>query len=228
MSESAPAPQTGNPPPKRRNPVELFLVRGFIVVMLILIAIEGNSWWQHRKAIAALGEKMKAVDEVPNSAAVTEADVKQLLGGKACDRSVTPEAGNNFTGASRIDVYSWFTISPLNKREIYVYYGKATKEDVNGPEVLAVQAKDEAPPAPPQMAGDQQPPPEMGPGAAGMMPGMPGPGGGRRGRPGGDSSAAAPADGQDGEKTESDKPAEDNSDDDKPKDKDGQTEKDEQ
>ena len=226
MAESNPTPQSSAPAGKPRNPVELFLVRGFIVVMLILIAIEGNSWWQHRKAIAALGEKMKAVDEAADSPAVTEAVVKDLLGGKARDRSVKPEAGNNFTGASRIDVYSWFTISPFNKREIYVYYGRESEEDKNGPEVLAVQVKDEAPPAPPQVAGEQQPPP-AGAGPGGMMPGMMGgPGGGRRGRPDGHSSEAPSAEGADGDKADADKSGDDKPGDDKPKDTD--QEKDEQ
>src|SRR5262249_34960625 len=152
---------------------------------------------------AALSARTKAVDELPDAAAVTESDIKAYFAGKEPSHSGKPEAGNNFTGASRIDVYSWFTISPVNKRDIFVYYGRATKEDKNGPEVLAIQVKDEPPAMPAQVASDQ--PPAAGAGAApGMMmppPGMRGgPGGGGRGRPpAGDNAAASEGDKADGD-----------------------------
>jgi hypothetical protein len=204
--------------------VEKIIVRGFIVIMLILVAIEANSWWQHKQAFAALSAKTKAVDESADAKAVTEADIKAYFRGKQ-PRKVPPEAGNNFTGASRIDVYSWFTISPVNKRDIYVYYGRETSTDTNGPEVLAIQLKDEAPPAPPQVASGEATPVQAGPPAGMMMPGMGGPGGARRGRPGGGESASTTPDGEKtaGDKPEDDspagdKPAEDKSGDDKPND----------
>src|SRR5262245_61185256 len=214
MAESNPTPQAAKPAAKPRNPVERVIVWGFIAAMFVLVAVEGNSWWQHKQAFAALSAKTKAVDETPDAPSVTEADIKAYFQGKE-PTPKKPEAGNNFTGASRIDVYSWFTISPVNKREIYVYYGKESKHDKNGPEVLAIQIKDEAPPAPPRIAGGEPssgPPP-----GAGMMmpPGMQGgPGGGRRGRPGGDdeSSTATP----DADKAAGNNPATDASDDDKP------------
>jgi hypothetical protein len=206
MAEINPTPQPAKPTAKPRNPVERVIVWGFIAAMLVLVAVEGNSWWQHKQAFAALSAKTKAVDEQPNAPAVTEADIKAYFQGKQ-PREVPLQAGNNFTGASRIHAYSWFTISPVNKREIYVYYGSASKEDKNGPEVLAIQVKDEAPPAPTaptQVASGGQPP------EGGMMsPGMPGGAGGRRGRPGAGDGSATPA-------TDDEKTAGDKSDGDKP------------
>jgi translation initiation factor IF-2 len=213
MAESNPTPQAAKPAAKPRNPVERVIVWGFIAAMLVLVAIEGNSWWQHKQAFAALSARTKAVDETPDAPAVTEADIKAYFHGKEATPK-KPEAGNNFTGASRIDVYSWFTISPVNKREIYVYYGKESKQDKNGPEVLAIQVKDEAPPAPAQVAAGEQPSAGPPPGGGMMPPGMQGgPGGGQRGRPPGHDSAASKPD---GEKTGDEQPAGEKSDGDKP------------
>jgi hypothetical protein len=250
MSESSPAPQPGGQPPKRRHPVELFLVRGFILVMLVLIAIEGNSWWQHRKALNALTARMKTVDEVADSPPVTLADVKTVMGSKE-PRTEQLEGWKNHVGANRVDIYSWFTISPVNKREIYVYYWKKSRkggeadqlEDAN-PEVLAVQVDDKAPDEPARLASDEpmNPPAGAGPGMTpGMMPGMSGGApagmrGGRGGRPptqGADadkedtskSETEKPDDGKaDTEKTGDDKPADDKAGDDKPKDAEGEKE----
>jgi hypothetical protein len=234
MAENNPTPQPAKPAAKSRNPVEKIIVRGFIAVMLVLVAVEANSWWQHKQALAELIEKTSAVDKVADAPAVTEADIKEYFRGRKPSRSAPPETGNNFTGASRIDVYSWFTISPVNKRDIYVYYGRETSTDTKGPEVLAIQVKDEAPPAPPAppqvAAGDQS---GAGPGApagAGMMPGMPGGrGGGGRGRPGaGAASAAATSDDDKtaGDKPEGEKSADDKSGDEKPNEE--KTDKDQQ
>jgi hypothetical protein len=217
MAENNPTPQPAKPAAKPRNPVERVIVWGFIAAMLVLVAVEANSWWQHKQAFAALVAKTKAVDEAADAPAVTEAVIKDYFQGKQPSHSAPPERGNNFNGASRIDIYSWFTISPVNKREIYVYYGSATKDDTNGPDVLAVQIKNEAPPAPsapPQVASGEQPSAGPPPGGGMMMPGMQGgPGGGRRGRPGaGDGSDASKTD---GDKSDADKPAEDKTGDDK-------------
>jgi hypothetical protein len=227
MAESNPTAKPATPAAKSRNPVEKIIVRGFIAIMLVLVAIEANSWWQHKQAFAALSAKTKAVDEAADAPVVTEADIKAYFQGKKPSRSPKPEAGNNFNGASRIDVYSWFTISPVNKRDIYVYYGRETSTDTNGPEVLAIQVKDEAPPRPPQVASGDETPAQMGPPPGMMAPGMggPGPGGARRGRPGGGESASTAPDGEKaaGDKPEDDspagdKPADDKSGDDKPND----------
>jgi hypothetical protein len=213
MAEN-PTPQPAKPAAKPRNPVERVIVWGFIAVMLVVVAVEGNSWWQHKQALADLIAKTSAVDKAPDAQAITEADIKAYFQGKQPSHSSPPEAGNNFTGASRIDVYSWFTISPVNKREIYVYYGRATKDDKGGPEVLAIQVKDEAPP--PQVASGEAPPAQGGPPQGMMMPGMQGgPGGGPGGRPaaGHDASTAGGEKASD-DKAEGEKPADDKSGDD--------------
>src|SRR5438445_13713366 len=137
MSETVPPSPTGNPPEKPRRPLERLLVRGFIGVMLMLVAVEANSWWQHKRAMDPLIRKIEAGENTPNIPALTEADVKAVLGSKNPSRTEALRGGQHY-GTSRLDVYSWFTISPFNKREIYVYYRHQEPGDKNGPAVLAI------------------------------------------------------------------------------------------
>ncbi len=250
MAESTPTPQPAAPAAKPRNPVEKLLVRGFIAVMLVLVAIEGFAKWQHHHALTALTAMMKAVDEVPDSPPVTMADVKKILGNKQF-RTEELEGWKNHVGANRVDIYSWFTFNPVNKREIYVYYWKKSqkaeeKDGVdNNPEVLAVQADDKAPEEPLKVAGDQPAAPPEGGGGPGMMgPGMMSPemmGGGRGGPPPGMRGGRPPtgdadagksdtekpdAEKSETEKADVEKPAQDKSADEKPKD--AEAEKDQQ
>ncbi len=156
MSTGNPAPQTAQPASKPRNPVERLLVRGFIGVMLVLVAVETWFWWSHSQAATALLKMTKAVDDAtPNTAAVTETDVKAIVGDKKPSRSENVRGQANSNGASRLDVFSWFTISPINKREIYVYYGFQGPNDKGPPEVLAVQLSDTVPPTTLRAAGNQ-------------------------------------------------------------------------
>jgi hypothetical protein len=237
MADSNPSPQPAAPAAKPRNPVEKLVVRGFILVMLALVAIEGIPKWQHYSAMKTLLTMTKAVDESPDGNAVTKADVEKVLGSKQPIRSGPPEPMKNFNGASRVDVYSWFTFSPVHKREIYVYYGSTSGDEKNGPEVLAVQADDNPPEEPPKIAGDE---PMAAPAGAGpgmtpdMMPGM---GGGRGGPPAGMRGGRPPtgdadteksesekqdADKSDTEKTDDDKPGQEKPADDKPSDGEGE------
>src|SRR5262249_35543597 len=120
---ASPAPEAAKPASKPRNPVEKLIVRGLIGVMIVVVAVEGWSWWNHRKALEKLFALTGAVDKAPNAAAVTETDVIAVVGEKKPrTEDVKGKPGSN--GASRLDVYSWFTISPINKREIYVFYGQ--------------------------------------------------------------------------------------------------------
>src|SRR5882724_1703222 len=108
MSESQPPQQSSRPAAKPRNPVEKFLVRGVIAGLLVLVAIEGYFRMDYGKALAALQERVKAVDN-GNGKAVTETDVKTILGDRKPSR--TEEFGSSNpsrNGAKRMDVYSWF------------------------------------------------------------------------------------------------------------------------
>ena len=196
MAETTPTPQPAAPAAKPRNPVEKLLVRGFIAAALVLIAVEANSWWQQKSVLDALLPKLKLIEVDAKAPAVTEADVKKAVGGKEPDKEKSTSGLNTAVshfGASRMDVYSWFTISPVNKREMYVYYGKAGKHDKDGPEVLSIQTDNEPPPkvVSEKVAGGDQPAPAAG--GPGMMGGGPGMMGGGPGMMGGGPGEAPPA-----------------------------------
>ena len=139
MSENNPAPPTAEPTAKPRNPVERLLVRGFIGVMLVVVAVETYSWWSQKSAMKTLLQKIRAVDEAPNSPAVTAADVKKAVGSRAPSRIEDLKGKRSSSGASRLEVYSWYSVSPFKKRELYVYYGARGVNEDGEPEVLAVQ-----------------------------------------------------------------------------------------
>jgi hypothetical protein len=214
MSTSNPSPDAARLAVKPRNPVERLLVRGFIVVMLVLIAVEGWSKYSHYRAITKLQEMTKAVDE-KNAPPVTETDVIAVLGGKKpVTEDVRGKPGSN--GAGRLDIYSWFTVSPIDSREIYVYYGLKGKADQGPAEVLSIQTKRDVPvePLTAPAAGAAN--------AAGKPPGMSGaPGAGAPGaagrpgsgmaRPGNKENDKSDAASPDSEKTPDDKPADDGS-----------------
>jgi len=216
MSTSNPAPPAAQPTAKPRNPVEKLLVRGFIGVMLVLVAVETWFWWSHKQAATALLNMTKAVDDAtPNTAAVTETDVKKIVGDKKPSRSEDVHGKANANGASRLDVYSWFTISPVNKREIYVFYGYQKPGDKEPPEVLAVQLSDTVPATTLKPAGNQ-PPENQGKGTrpGNVAPRDPG------GRGDGKNNETAAADAQDGDKPDSAKPdSEDSTDESSPDEK---------
>ncbi len=200
MSTSNPSPATAKPAAKPRNPVERMLVRGFIVVMFVLIAVEGWSKYGHYHAITKLQAMTKAVDE-KNAPPVTEKDVLEVMGGKKpVTEDLHGKPGSN--GAGRLDIYSWFTVSPIDSREIYVFYGLKGKADEGPAEVLSVQSKrdmaDEPLKAPPVAATN-------GGGAPAGMPGMGAPGMGARGSPRGAAGrpgrGAPPSGGKEGEES---------------------------
>jgi hypothetical protein len=143
MSESSPVPQQSSPAAKRRNPVELLLVRGVIGVMLVLVAVEANSWWRHKSALDTLRAKIRAVETVAGSPPVTEADVKAVVGDRLPIKKEDLKGKGIANGASRLEVYSWFTTSPIKKRELYVYYGLQGSADKDGAEVLEVEPDDQ-------------------------------------------------------------------------------------
>src|SRR5262249_7096438 len=143
------------------------------------------SWWQQKSVLNELLPKLRAVEET-SAPPVTEADVKKAVGGKQPAKSEDlSKSANRPYGASRVDVYSWFTVSPVNKRDIYVYYGKTGAQDKEGPEVLSIQGDDKE--DKPQQVASGGAAPASGPptgGASGMMPRPPGGGGPGAGGPG--------------------------------------------
>lgn len=213
MSESQPPQQSSRPAAKPRNPVEKFLVRGLIAVLLVLVAIEGYFRLEYGKVLGALQEKVAAVDKQVDSKPVTEADVKAIVGDRKPSRTEDFGPSNpSPNGAKRMEVYTWFTLRPGSKREICVFYGtKGHHEDVA--EVIAVQTDDqiEAIKAPEPAAGQGQ---AAAGGGTMMGPpgGMGGPGmrGGGRGGPPGQHDPNATNDAKpasDGDKPDADKSA---------------------
>lgn len=214
MSENKPAGQPATPPVKTRNPVERIIVWGLIGGLLVLLAVEANSWWQQKEILNSLAAKVKAAEESTTVSSITEIDVQTAMGGKKPVSSTTLKGdGQSPYGARRIDKYSWFTLSPVNKRDIYVFYGAAGKNANEHAEVIAIQPDDlvNSPSPPPQVATGEQPPNGEGGGPGGRR-------GGRRGLNNGTSDAENKPDGDkpDGDKPDGDKPDADKEDGDKP------------
>jgi hypothetical protein len=210
MSESQPPQQSSRPAAKPRNPVEKFLVRGLILALLVLVAIEWYFRSDHQKTYDALQAKVAAVDK-EDGKPVTETEVKAVFGDRKPTRTEDFGPANpSRMGAKRVDIYSWFTLRPDTKREIYVFYGtKGRGEDVA--EVIAVQTDDKI-----EEIARQDVPAVQAPGAGGGMMGPPGGmggqgmrGGGRGGPPGQhDPNATSGAKAaSDDDKPDADKPA---------------------
>ncbi len=212
MSESHSTQTSKGPPPQARNPVEKILVRGLIVGLLVLVAVEGIGWNSHKTAVAALSKKVKAVEDDGNAPEVTEKDVKEALGGKQPTRTEQyPTSTAGLAASKKLEVYSWFTFNPANKRELWVHYArKGVKDD--GPATVVFVSTDDQDPKPldtpeaaPASAGGGAGASPMG---GGMMPGMGPPGGGRRGGRGGrgrPGAASTDADKPDADKADADK-----------------------
>jgi hypothetical protein len=226
MSGSNPGPPPQAKAPPARNPVEQMIVRGFIVLLLVLVAVEAYPWYSHREALKTLQDKIAKVDQDAKATPVREADVKAAVGGK--QPTETRELkGSVANGAHKLVVYDWFTLNPFSKRQLYVYYGHVGAHETDGAEVLEVEPDDQIA-GPPKLSPEEQKaameaaaqsvsPPGM-PGGAGGSGGPGGrPGGGGRGGRGG----APQHDPETGDaKVDTDKPADDKGADEKPKDAD--------
>jgi hypothetical protein len=191
MSESRSTPSSKGTPPPARNPVELILVRGLIVALLVAVAIEGIQWNSHKTAVAALSQKLKAVEDDPKIPEVNESDVKAILGSKQPVRTeLYPASGGGGPASKKLEVYSWFSLNPLNKRELWIHYGRKGVKDEGAATVVAVSTDDQEPKS--LEIVDSPAPSTGGPGAGpmvggpppGMMGGPGGAGGGRRGAQG--------------------------------------------
>lgn len=183
MSE-APAPANKGAAAKPRSPVERAIVWGIILVLVALVGVEASSRFSFERIDKALNDKLQATQE--SDAGMTKKDVDALMEGKV---PVTEELKGKDVAiaAHHVDKYTWFSLNPFVKRELFVYYGHKLKEGDES-DVLLVDTKpaktlSEAfpPPTPEQleeMKKNAGPPPGMAPGA---MQGMPPPGGGRPG-----------------------------------------------
>ena len=235
MADSHPPQATNRPVAKTRSPVERLLVWGLIGALLVAAAIEFQSRKSHQQALATLQDGLDLVDKNPSQPEVTEADVKAAVGGKKPlkteDLTGEKTAAN---GAKRLEVYSWFTLNPTSKREIWVWYAAKGKNPGELATVIEVQSSETIGEGPKMAASDSGneeggsagmmgppggmtgPPGGMGGGRGmGGPPGMMGGPGGRSGRPGA-AKAADDADKADTDKPDADKPDADNPDADKP------------
>ena len=233
MADSHPPQSTNAPAAKTRNPVERIIVWGLIGVLLVAVAIEFQSRTSHKNVLTTLLSKVKAVDEDSTKPEVTEAVVREAVGNK---KPIRAEAvtGGQFApfGAKHLEVYSWFTLNPTRKREIWVFYGGKGRDSTELATVVEVRTSEdfaEPPEVAAATAGNAGNPQAGGPGGPGMGgPGMGGPGmggggmgasgGGPRGRPrtgapvanGSEDADAEKTDAKaaDAEKSDADKPSE--------------------
>lgn len=136
MSESK-QPSPSAKPAKPRSPVERMVVWGGICILLVMVAIEFTSRQAQSQALASLAKQIRAIEEPENDPqqefiehiGVKAADVKLAVGNRV--PVVEDVAGRHLTnGGKRLEVYSWFTLSPVRKREMYVYYGAGDDADV--------------------------------------------------------------------------------------------------
>jgi hypothetical protein len=212
MADSHPPQPTNGPAAKTRNPVERLIVWGLIGVLLVAVAIEFQSRMSYQKAMTTLQDGVERVDKDAKQPEVTEADVKAAVGSKTPIKTEDFKNGKiSPNGASRLEVYSWFTLNPSSKREMWVYYGAKGKKAGELATVLEIQSSDTIA-APPQMAEAANPGQEGAPAMSGPPegmtrnmggpPGMRGPGGGARGRPGSGNAEGAAADKPDTEKAD--------------------------
>ncbi len=213
MSDTQSRQPANAPAAKSRSPVERIIVWGLIILLGLACLNEYLSKTGHETALKKLEGMVAAVDKDPKLPEVTEADVKDAVGGKAPSRVEEAKEGKPLPhGARKMEVYSWFTLNPMNKRDIFVYLSTKGKDGKELATVLGIESTMEPASEPkpaaagPAMAG---PPP----GGGGTPPGgmMGGPPGGRRGAPAGDKPAeTADADKNDGKAADGDKPGSDN------------------
>jgi hypothetical protein len=69
--------------------------------------------------------------------------VKAVMGGRTPVAVEDLQGQSSSKGAAKREVYNWFTLSPIAKRQIVVYYGYSGKNDTGGAEVLEVQTDEQ-------------------------------------------------------------------------------------
>lgn len=153
MSDSHAVPSPGDPPVgspvtspgaspvKRRNPRERALVWTLIAALFVLASVETWSRYSYQRAYDFLGHRLEVGDE-HTSEALNASDVKDFLGGRKPSRTedFIRSGTMSSNGATHLEVYSWFTLNPVHRREMFVYYdvhGPAAKDH---PQVISIQA----------------------------------------------------------------------------------------
>lgn len=133
MSVNTPA--TPSAPPKPRSTVERTLVWGGILILLALVGIEYTSRNAQSIAVDSLMTKLKEFEG--KGMDLKTSDVKAAVGNKL--PRVEDVSGKLLSnGGKRVEIYQWFSINPLKKREMYVYYGVG-----DDPDVLSVSTEEE-------------------------------------------------------------------------------------
>jgi hypothetical protein len=224
MSETPAKQSSQAPPPKGRNPIERIAVYGFMVVLLVLVGVEAKGMFAHKAAVNALQALLQAREADSKLPEVTEADVKTIMGSRQPSRTEDFQATNTFAASKKLEIYSWFTLNPLQKREIWVKYGRRGLKETGPAAVVSMSTDDQE-----VSAGSQEIGPAAGKandpgftpmgGGPGATPPVGGPPGGRG--PGGPPRAhtAEPPDGKPaGDKSTDEKPADSKPADDKPAD----------
>jgi len=185
------------PAAKPRSPVERIIVWGVIGILLLLVGIEFNWRSSHVGAYEKCLEKIKETEVGDNT--FKHKDVAAILGSKAPSKVEELQGKNISNGAKSVEIYTWPTLNPASKRELYVYYGHGEDPDVIGVGTESEQTVEEKfpPLTPEQLEAAKKNAPAGGAILGGPPPGMSGP-------PRGHSAEGAPAD---GDKPEGDKPA---------------------
>jgi hypothetical protein len=190
---------TTKPAAKPRSPVERAIVWGGIAILLGLVAVEFNWRNSHVGAYDACIAKIKATEEGNNT--FKRKDVEAILGSKTPTRTEELKGKNISNGAKSVEIFTWPTLNPMSKRELYIYYGHDEKDpDVIGVGMVEEETTDKK--FPPPTAEEIEAAKKNAP-AGGMMPGgmMGGPG-----RPGGPGAGAAPTE-EGADKPEGEQPA---------------------
>lgn len=123
------------PPQKKRNPVERVIVWGVILILLALVGIEYSARRAHSTAVDTLMENLRISEQTGKD--TTADDVKAAVGGKSPRVEDVSDKGL-LNGARRVEIFSWFSLNPLNAREVYVYYGIG-----DAPVVVSVSTEEE-------------------------------------------------------------------------------------
>jgi hypothetical protein len=145
-TENAPTPPVK--PVKRRSHIERLIVWGLIAGLLVLVGVEYSAKATHDTAYTGLLERIRSVER--GGEGIFAAEVKSFVGNKS-PRIEDVSGQMLVSNAKRLEVYSWFTIHPARKRELFVYYGHGADPEVvfvgdsldedTYPKLLAVEAE---------------------------------------------------------------------------------------
>lgn len=183
------------PAAKPRSPVERIIVWGVIGILLVLVGFEFTQRSSHLGAYEKCQEKIKATEIGDNT--FKRKDVMAIIGSKTPAKVEELQGKNISNGAKSVEIFTWPTLNPMAKRELFVYYGHGDDPDVIGvgtESELTVEEK--FPPLTPEQLEAAK---KNGPPASPMMGGPPR---GHSAQEGGEADKPA-----DGDKPEGDKPA---------------------